>query len=295
MPINATVEYSLAEREFQEAETIEEKLKALRKMLSTAPTHKGAEKLRAHIRKQIAKYKELIALEKRSKKRKSISIKKEGAGQIVLVGLPNSGKSTLLSKLSGKSVEIADYEFTTKEPLQRMIPFENVKIQCIEIPAIYEGFYENKNGRQLFGLIRNADLVVLVLRNKDDLKIIKKECEKANIILDSVKKYHKKFTDYLISIEVTWKDFNDPDLVKKIWKKLSKVRVQTRTKDKIAPKPIILNKGATVEDAARIVHKDFVKNFKYAKVWGPSAKFDGQQVGLDHELKDTDIIEIFTK
>ena len=56
-----------------------------------------------------------------------------------------------------------------------------------------------------------------------------------------------------------------------------------------------MNKGATVEDAARIVHKDFVKNFKYAKVWGPSAKFDGQQVGLDHELKDTDIIEIFTK
>ncbi|UCD03943.1 MAG: TGS domain-containing protein [Candidatus Woesearchaeota archaeon] len=295
MPTNVSIDYKIAEREYQEATTDKDRLKALRKMLSTAPTHKGAEKMRAHIRKQISKYKDLAQKEGKTKKVKSLSIKKEGAGQIVFVGLPNSGKSTLLSKLSKKHVEIADYEFTTTEPIQRMIPFENIKLQGVEIPAIYDGFYESENGRQFFGLIRNSDFVIIVLKSKDGLPILKKEFEKANINLNSKSKYHEGFIDYMPSMKITWEDFDDQKLINKIWKKLDRIRVQTRAGRKVAEKPIILNRRATVRDVAKKIHKDFIKKFKYAKIWGPSAKFDAQQVGLEHELKDNDIVEIFIK
>lgn len=295
MPTNVTIDYLKAEREYQEATTDKDRLKALRRMLSTAPTHKGAEKMRAHIRKQISKYKELSQKEGKTKKVKSLSIKKGGAGQIVFVGLPNSGKSTLLSKLSGKDVEIADYEFTTTEPVQRMIPFENIKLQGVEIPAIYAGFYESENGRQLFGIIRNSDLIILILRSKEELSELKKELKKGNIIINSTRKYHEGFRDYMPSMEITWQNFDNQKITEKMWKKLNRIRVQTRTGRKVAEKPIILEKGAVVKDVAKKIHKDFVKKFKYAKIWGPSAKFDAQQVGLEHELKDKDIVEIFIK
>lgn len=295
MPTNVSYEYTVAKREYQKASTSQEKLKALRKMLKTAPDHKGAEKLRANIRKRISKYKKEAKKEKKAKKGRPTGIKKADTGQIVFVGLPNSGKSTLLSKLSGKDVEVARYKFTTTSPVQKMIPFENIKLQGVEIPAIYGGFYESDNGKELFGIIRNADLVAVVLKDDSDFKVIKQEFDKANIVLGASKKRQTKFKHYLPSIRITWDDFDDSDLPEKFWSKLNKIRVQTKTAGKVAEKPIILKKGATVEEAVKEIHKDFLKNFRYVKVWGPSAKFKGQQVGLDHTLKDRDIIEVFTK
>ena len=58
--------------------------------------------------------------------------------------------------------------------------------------------------------------------------------------------------------------------------------------------PLALEKGASVRDLANNVHKDFVRNFKFARVWGKSAKFEGQRVGIDHKLKDEDIVEFHT-
>ena len=57
--------------------------------------------------------------------------------------------------------------------------------------------------------------------------------------------------------------------------------------------PMILRRGARVEDVCRKLHRDFVRNFRYAKVWGKSVKFGGQRVGLDHIVEDGDIITIY--
>ena len=183
MPINAKPAYFTAEAEYHQAETVTQKLAALKKMLATAPTHKGAEKLRAQIKKKIRdlKYKDLI--EKKRGKSKSLTISKEGAAQVVFIGLTNSGKSTLLSKLSDNDVKIREYEFTTKKPEVRMLPYENIWIQGIEIPAIYSGAHNTKQGRMMFALIRNSDFVVVVTKNKSqkDLKIIKSELKEAGI------------------------------------------------------------------------------------------------------------------
>lgn len=296
MPINAKPEYFKAEAEFHQAETTKDKIKALRNMLSTAPTHKGAEKLRAEIKKKISKLKDISEKEKKSGKGKSLSISKEGASQIVFIGLPNSGKSTLLMELSGKKVKVEPYEFTTKDPEVRMIPYENIWMQGIEIPAIYKGFHDTKQGRQAYALVRNADFVVVVTKDKSqkDLKEIKAELSEANIKTGAKERFREGFTEHLPSLTVTWKDF-DKSLIWKIWRKQGKIRVQTKSAGKIAKKPIVMKAGATVEDVVLKIHKDFAKNFRYAKIWGPSAKFAGQQVGFEHRLKDRDIVEVYTK
>ena len=80
MPTNVTVEYTMAEQEYSRAKTTSEKISALQKMLSTAPAHKGAEKLRQEIKTKLAKLKDKVRkYQERKSKGKSLSIKKEGA------------------------------------------------------------------------------------------------------------------------------------------------------------------------------------------------------------------------
>jgi small GTP-binding protein len=59
--------------------------------------------------------------------------------------------------------------------------------------------------------------------------------------------------------------------------------------------PMILRKGDSVENVCRKLHKDFVRKFRYAVVTGRSAKFADQTVGLNHMLKDEDILTIITE
>lgn len=294
MATNVGHEYVNAEKEYHEARTSQEKLKALKTMLTAIPKHKGTEKMQAQIKKQIAKMTDQISFEKKQGKSSSrSSIKKEGAGQCVLFGKTNSGKSTLLKLLSGKDVPISEYEYTTRTPVQRMIPFENVKIQGIEIPGIYEGFYESKNGRQILSLARIGEVAIVLSESKEEFDMIKSELEKSGIFLTR-KKSDNPFTKNLPYIRTSKAKF-DKSLIPKVWILLNKIRVQTKTSGKVAKKPIVLPTNSKIEDVARTIHQDFVKNFRYARIRGPSAKFDGQQVGLEHVCKDGDIVEIFTK
>jgi len=315
MPTNVNIHYIKAEQEYHEADTTERKLKALKKMLALCPKHKGTEKMQKEIKDRIRKLKYLGEKEKKQKKRPSLTIKKEGAGQVMFLGLPNSGKSYLLSKLSGTEVEVAEYAFTTKSPEVRMIPYRNTWIQGVEVPAIYDGFSDTQKGRQVLSTVRNSDLIVLVLDGSKDfleqIELIEAELEKANIKLVKKSKRYEDFIMYLPGLLVCGKEegkfkhrldfviFDEvkkDNLVKILWKHLGKIAVQTKTKVKgIAEKPIIFDEGASVEDVVKKVHKEFLKKFKYAKIWGPSAAFPGQTCGLDHKLKDTDIVEIFLK
>jgi len=97
------------------------------------------------------------------------------------------------------------------------------------------------------------------------------------------------------------KNFNsvkidDKDLIEKIWNHLGLIYVFTKTpgKKKDWP-PVALKKGSNVHGLALHVHKDFIEKFKYARVWGNSVKFDGQQVGSSHILKSNDVVELHIK
>lgn len=83
------------------------------------------------------------------------------------------------------------------------------------------------------------------------------------------------------------------DLKKKIWEKLCLTRVYLKKvgKEPDMKDPIIMKSGATILDAAGKIRGDWKKHLESARVWGPSARFDGQKLGPEHRLKDGDIVE----
>ena len=328
MPINANYEYGEAQKKVLEAKNTEEKIRALENLLSVSPSHKGAEKLRLEIKTKISKLKEKVEKE-RSKKAGgfSLSVKKEGAAQIVLIGLPNSGKSFILNKLTGAKAEIANYEFTTKNPEIGVMDYNGVKIQIIELPALFEGFIDGDKGPSYLAIARSADLVVLVVDGSSNcekqIKIIEGEFEQSYVKLKTIKDYktknktglsedlikkyekdlddntknvlvvvNKVMTNFKCAYPVCWVD----DLKQGIWNMLGLVYVQTKLPSKKPDwPPVALKAGNCISDLAGLVHKDFIRNFKYARIWGKSVKHDGTTVGLEHVLKEGDIVEIHTK
>ncbi len=283
MPTNVTHEYENAEKKFFEAETIPAKLEALQEMLSTVPKHKGTENLRVEIKQKISKLKALLAKEKQQRKGKGfqIGVKKEGAAQVILIGKTNSGKSYVLSKLTNAKPLIADYEFSTKLPEVGTMDYKGIKIQVVEIPAIVEDFVDKGKGPLYLGIIRTADLVIVV--DRDSSK---------NFIVSELEKGGVNFKGLVVKN----KDLDFSDLKEKIWKRLDLIYVYTKSpgKKKDDP-PVSLKKGESVRDLAGHVHKDFIQKFKYARIWGSSAKHDGMSVGLNHVLKEGDVVELHLK
>mgnify|MGYP001611638018 CR=1 FL=1 len=277
MPINAGYEYAQAEKKFYNAINISEKLQALKEMLSKSPSHKGAENLRKEIKEKIAKYKELSEKEKKAKKGsgKSLNIKKEGAATICIVGTTNSGKSTLLKKLTKANVEIAPYPFTTKKPEIGTLDYKGIKLQIVEIPAIIENFEYSEIGPSMLAIIRQSDLLIITFKDKEELKLIEKELQ--NIDLKRVYYYDQEGIKGLI--------WNNLDLIKVYTKQPGK---------KLDYPPIALKKGSTVKNLAEYVHKDFVRKFDFARIWG-HIKFQGMRCGLNFKLQDEDIVEFHLK
>jgi ribosome-interacting GTPase 1 len=325
MPTNVTAEYIAAEEEYKKADTLEEKIKALENMLSTVPKHKGTEHLRQEIKTKLAKLKEKKKKQAEKKsKGKSISIKKEGAATICLIGIANSGKSLLLNKLTNSKVKVAEYEFTTKKPEVGIMKYKGLKIQTIEIPSIFEGYSESEKGPQFLSIVRQADLVVIVTDN-DNIDMVFNELDKANIALnEDVTKEEESWIRLNGVIVINKKDIvnseqiyqelckyykidriiisalNEEDIKNikdEIWRHIPFIKVYTKEPGKRVKKdePVCLKKGAIIEDMAVHIHKDFIKKFRFARVWGKSAKFDGQQIGLKHKLKDDDIVEVHLK
>jgi uncharacterized protein len=79
-----------------------------------------------------------------------------------------------------------------------------------------------------------------------------------------------------------------------IYQRLGFIRVYMRPKggETDYKEPLIIKNGATVQDVCNKIHRNMAKNFRYGLVWGMSAKFAGQKVGLDHKLADEDVITI---
>src|SRR5512138_1522017 len=161
MPANLTAQYKTAEERYRHAVTYEEKLEALREMLALLPKHKGTEKLQADLRKRLSKLEDESAhVVKSGHHGPDVGhVKREGAGQWVLLGPPNAGKSSLLKALTHAHPEIAEYPFTTRLPQPGMMPFEDVHVQLVDTPAVAHGHTEP----WLPNLAHNADGILLVL------------------------------------------------------------------------------------------------------------------------------------
>jgi len=198
MPTNLSPEAIEAHQRYMEATTLEDQIKTLREYIATIPKEKGTEKLLSSLKKSLSKleYKLEKQIEK-AKKAKSVivspfSIKKDGAGQVVIIGITKSGKSALLNALTNVNTEVGDYPFKTQLPVIGMVQYEDVRIQLIELPAIMEDLNKKEgNGRQILSAIRNADAVLIIIdisvEPLSQMELILKELEMANIRLNKPK------------------------------------------------------------------------------------------------------------
>ncbi|MBS3162572.1 50S ribosome-binding GTPase [Candidatus Woesearchaeota archaeon] len=89
---------------------------------------------------------------------------------------------------------------------------------------------------------------------------------------------------------------NIEKLKDEIFQTLKLIRVYTKSPGKKHDwPPVALHDGDKIVTLAKVIHKDFIKRFSFSRIWGKSAKHDGQKVGLEHDLMDEDIVEIHTK
>jgi ribosome-interacting GTPase 1 len=274
MATNLTPQYQKAEEEYHAARTYQDKVTALNKMLQTIPKHKGTENMQQQIKQRLAKLKEQQEKQKAQKKGKhGFALKREGDALVVLVGPTNSGKSTLLNQLTGTHAEVAAYPFTTKMPEIGVMDYHGVKIQVVEIPALVEGYAQMKMGPTFLSVIKQSDLIVLLFHTAEEKMMLNKELldvDRPRLIYNHQEHF--------------------PDL---IWRHLSLVKIFTKQPGKKKEtRPLALKKGAMVKDVASIVHKDFLKHFRFARIYGNNAKFEGQMVGLDYVLQDDDVVEL---
>ncbi len=309
MPVNAGYEFGLAQQKLSEAKTPEDKIKALEYLLSVSPTHKGTETMRSEFKSKIAKLRKQIEKERTSKKGAgfSFAIKKEGAAQVVLLGLPNSGKSTILKRFTKAQAEIAAYEFTTKVPEVGVMEFEGIKIQVIELPAVFPGYSHSEKGPSFLSIAKSADLVCLVLDgtrdSKADLALLEKELKDGALVLQKRNVHDPLARRGLLIMNKDLSMFSSPypicwvdDFAQAVWGRLGLIWVRTKLPGKEpAWPPVALEKGSTVKDLALKVHKDLVKQFQYARIWGKSVKHSGLSVGVEHVLAEGDIVEVHTK
>jgi ribosome-interacting GTPase 1 len=166
MPTNLPPEYKEAEQKYKEASTTEEKVRTLEELLGTIPKHKGTDKLRANYRKRLSKLKSAVQSKKGVGKQHDSTyvIEREGAGQAAVIGLANVGKSALVDALTNASPEVAEYPFTTWNPMPGMMLVDNVQIQLIDTPPLDRDFIEP----EFVDLIRRADIILILLDVQGD-------------------------------------------------------------------------------------------------------------------------------
>ncbi len=329
MPANLTPDYMEAERLYKQARTDQERMAALEQMLSTVPKHKGTEKIQSDIKHRMAKLRELS--EEKSgkgggKRGVNLFVPREGAGQVILIGPPNSGKSSILGFFTKAQVEIADYPYTTRQLQPGMMPFGNVQIQLVDTPALSPEMFEP----WMTSAIRSSDYLILVVDLMspgilDDLEFIKNTLRQHRIELN--RSAPEKFDDegnarikavilgthldlegakdnlealrdiYGKDLDILALSFKTGEGADKfageIFQRLEVVRIYTKSPGKPADRsdPVVLRKGSTVDDFARGIHKDLEQNLKYARIWGKN-KFEGQRVPRDYVFEDEDICEL---
>lgn len=317
LPANLTPQYYAAEEQYKKASTPEDKMIALQEMLATIPKHKGTEKLQADLKKRLSQMREESQQKKQQKGAYNpFHVEKQGAGQVVLTGCPNTGKSALVGTLTRAKVKVADYPYTTTIPAAGMMQYEDIWIQLVDTPP----FTSDNIPTGLIGTLRNADLLLLIIDLQtgeclEQLETTLSLLEERGLIdpsgenpvalpylvlglkadlpdaVSNLAVLQELRADVLIQPLSIHDDLTA--LRQTIFTMLDVIRIYGKAPGKKADleRPFILKAGSTVLDLAAKVHRDFPQKLKSALVWG-SARFDGQAVPRDYILQDKDIVEL---
>jgi hypothetical protein len=327
MPTNLPPHYFEVEEKFRKARDPEEKIAYLEEMMSIVPKHKGTDHLRADLKRRMAQLRTDKQSQK-SKKSRQVSpfrIDREGAGQLVLVGLANVGKSALVNALTNAEPEVSPAPFTTWTPTPGMMLIDNVQVQLVDTPTLNPDFIKS----EMMDLIRQTDIMLLVV----DLQAFPiQQLEDTTAILEEHRivpaclrdrypdRFDLTFVPTLVAVNKNDGPETDPDfevlqeLVDDVWPllpvsaetgynvdpfkkiifdRLEIIRIYAKPpgKEPDLTAPFVMRRGGTVEEFAGKVHQDFIQQLKSARVWGTDV-YDGQPVGRDHILHDGDVVEL---
>lgn len=327
MPANLPPQYFEIEKKLKSASGSTEKISILEELLSIVPKHKGTEKIQGQLKSKISKLKSEVRKKPSTARHgPEYNVKKSGAGQIILIGPPNSGKSSLIKALTNATPQVSDYPFTTVSAYPAMMIFENIQIQLVDTPPITSDYLET----WIPELIKPADGVILVLGLNSpepvgDFDIITQKLSEKRIDfvsddqtnLDFPGRYLKKLLVVANKTDIDSSIDRLPSLLKHLHGSLRLIPVSAQQGDGLNElkkhlfdmlniirvfsknpgskveydNPFTLKKGSTVLDMAKAVHKDFSAKFKFARIWGKH-KYQGQKVKRDYILEDEDVIEL---
>jgi uncharacterized protein len=327
MPANLPPDYFNAEQRFREAKTPEDKVEALEEMLAIMPKHKGTDKLKAMLRERISKFKDQAQKKKGAAKQKTAyDIEKEGAAQVVIIGPPNTGKSSLVKLITNASPEVAAFPHSTHKPTPGMAHYENIQFQLIDTPPMTKDYTDPA----LTDLIRRADIVAMLLdmtadpigQMEDALGILHsfrifseicpipgdlKKPPRIKKMLVTVNKMDRPEDEENLAIflELTGTTLpcigistrtgrNIMAFLDKLYELSEIIRVYTKRPGKEPDKtaPFVIPLGSTLTDLAGDIHNDFVNKLKHARIWGKAVR-DGQMVQKDYVMQDGDVVEIY--
>ena len=324
MPANLTPEYFKAEKWFRSATTQDEKILALERMLAVMPKHKGTDHLRADLRRKLSKLKDVATQKKGGKHVDIFHVPRSGAGQIVLIGAPNCGKSSIVAALTNAKVNVADFPFATGGPVPGMMTFEDIQIQLVDMPPITADY----SAPGQVGTYRNCDLIAIVIDLSADvqeqLQICMDFLESRSLLIDSETPAYDPQGNALgkkAFCICTKSDIAEADAIErlkgsckrpfecveistsngagleelsaKFFELLGIIRVYAKPPGKPADMtdPFTLPSGSTVMDLATAIHRQLAEKLKFARIWGTGV-YDGQNTQRNHVLNDKDIIEL---
>jgi len=331
MPTNLPPQYFKVEDRFKSARDPAEKIAHLREMMAIMPRHKGTDKLWGEHRKKLSQLLEQVEQQKKSRPsgNNPWRVPHGESPQILLLGAPNSGRSTVVAGLTRARATVADFPFSTKLPLPGMMPYEDGSIELVDTPPVARfpldawiidlagaadalvvfadlsagdccemltGILEGLRERGLFPVpsLEEEDPERSVNSRRTLLALNKADHPDAQVNLEFLGELlGEKWPRLVFSAR-------DPEGLEAFresaWRLLSLMRIYTKAPSRKAERraPYLLPIGSTVLDLAKRIHRDFPERLESARIWG-SGKFEGQTVEREHELEDGDIVEIRLK
>ncbi|MGZ8687475.1 MAG: GTPase [Gaiellaceae bacterium] len=288
-----------------------ERVRVVRSLLAELPDYRNGPY--ADLRKWLEAELDRTRLRAKVTHRDSLQVRREGAAQVALVGAPNAGKSSLLQGLSEIQIKTGDYAFTTLRPVPALTRIGGVLVQLVEIPGLIEGAHEDRGGgKALLGVLRNADAIVwcqAVTAPLDQLRVVRGEVaaagiEKPGLLAatkwdDAIPGDADRLAAEAAPLDVVPVSVLDDDsldrLREAIWSLTGLIRVWLCRDGAVEDEPLALEPGVTIADVADAIHHDLGRTCVGARLWGPSAKFDGQRVGRGHAVADGDAVEVLTR
>jgi uncharacterized protein len=284
-----------------------EKIKEINEILKEMPKYKSGPY--ADIEKFLKNEIDVTKTRTNLLSRDFFAVKKQGDVQVVFVGMPSVGKSSLISKLSNKNLKIGSYDFTTIKPDSSVINYNGLYIQLVDLPGLIEDASIGKGlGKRILSVMHNADLYVFVVdafKPYSDFQKILTELdnsfieykEKSILVLnkiDLIEDVNLSLREYqkhgLVTVAVSSVNNLNLEILKKEILKKSGFIITVSAKDNsFIP---LRNNKRTVKDFCLKIHQDFLEKFNFAQVKGTSVKFENQKVGLNHVLEDGDVVKI---